>query len=115
VSTEVAEELHRLRRNYTPAFLAHLTRHDETTLQSAYELGREAVAGGLSVLDLVDVHHAVFSDVVLSVRDVEDLPSMIQAAAAFLVESIAPFEMTRQPPLVPRHGPSASAEGTPRQ
>ena len=97
--TEAApnDELYRLRRNYTPAFLAHLTRHDEATLRSAYELGREALAAGLSMLDIVDVHHGVFSDVVLSVRDVEELPDIVNAATAFLVEALAPFEMTRQP------------------
>jgi hypothetical protein len=92
-----SDELYTLRRNYTPAFLAHLTRHDEGTLRSAYELGRQAMAAGLSMLDLVDVHHAVFSDVVLSARGVEELPDILEAATAFLVEALAPFEMTRQP------------------
>ena len=101
MSDASGDELYKLRRNYTPAFLAHLTRHDEATLRSAYELGREAMAAGVSMLDLVDVHHAVFSDVVLSVRDVEELPDLVHAATAFLVEALAPFEMTRQPPLSP--------------
>jgi hypothetical protein len=94
-----SDELYTLRRNYTPAFLAHLTRHDEGTLRSAYELGRQAMAAGLSMLDLVDIHHGVFSDVVLSVKDLEELPAIVEAATAFLVEALAPFEMTRQPPL----------------
>jgi phosphoserine phosphatase RsbU-like protein len=93
-----SDELYRLRRNYTPAFLAHLTQHDEKTLRSAYELGRHAMAAGLSTLDLVDIHHGVFSDVALSVRDVDELPAIVEAATAFLVEALAPFEMTRQPP-----------------
>jgi hypothetical protein len=87
--------LQSLRRNYTPALLAHLARHDETTLRSAYELGREAMAGGLSSLDLVHIHHSVLYDVVSQVRHVDEVPAMLEAAAAFLVESLAPFEMTR--------------------
>jgi hypothetical protein len=92
------DELDTLRRNYTPAFLAHLTRHDEATLRAGYELGREAMVMGLSMLDLVDIHHAVFSDVVMSVRNVAELPDIVSAAASFLVEALAPFEMTRRPP-----------------
>lgn len=92
------DELTTLRRNYAPAFLAHLTRHDEATLRSAYELGREAMAAGLGVLDIVDVHHSVLSHVVLSVRDLEELPDLLHAATTFLAESLAPFEMSRRPP-----------------
>jgi hypothetical protein len=91
-----AEPLETLRRNYTPAFLAHLAQHDETSLSSAYELGRQAVAGGLSTLDIVQVHHAVFYDVVAATREVEEIADLLEAATTFLVESLAPFEMTRQ-------------------
>lgn len=93
-----ADPLETLRRNYTPAFLAHLARHDEATLRSAYELGREAMAEGVSMLDLVQVHHAVFFDVVATVRQVDEVAGMLDAATTFLVESLAPFEMTRHHP-----------------
>jgi hypothetical protein len=96
-ATAAGDDLTRLRRNYTPPFLAHLARQDEKTLRAAYELGRDAIACGLTVLDLVDVHHAVFSEVLRSDGGTDDLPAMVQAAAAFLVEALAPFEMTRQP------------------
>ena len=93
-----ADPVERLRRNYTPAFLAHLAQQDESTLRSAYELGREAVAGGLSTLDVVQVHHAVFYDVVSTARHVDEIPALLDAATTFLVESLAPFEMTRHRP-----------------
>jgi hypothetical protein len=88
----------RLQRNYTPALLAHLTYQNEVTLRAAYELGRGAIADGVSMLDLVHVHHAVFLEVATTVRQVGELPEILQAAAAFLVESLAPFEMTRHTP-----------------
>lgn len=50
------------------------------------------------MLDLVQVHHAVFFDVVLTVRQVDEIPAMLDAATTFLVESLAPFEMTRHRP-----------------
>jgi hypothetical protein len=90
--------LERVRRNYTPAFLAHLTRRDEASLRSAYEVGRDALAHGVSMLDLVHIHHAVFLQVAGTMRNVEEISDLTDAAAAFLVESLAPYEMTRQQP-----------------
>ena len=86
-----------LRQNYRPAFLAHLTSRDEATLRLAYELGRQAVATSASMLDMVQIHHEVFADVVATLRDVDELPDLLAAATTFLVESLAPFEMTRNP------------------
>ena len=93
----------RLQRNYTPALLAHLTSRDENTLRAAYELGRSAIADGVGMLDLVHVHHAVFLDVASTVREVGELADILDAAAAFLMEALAPFEMTPQTPV--RRGP----------
>jgi Phosphoserine phosphatase RsbU, N-terminal domain len=94
-----SDPLTRLQRDYTPAFLAHLTRRSEAGLRSAYELGRTAIADGIGMLDLVHVHHVVFLDVAQTARDVEEIPEMLEAAAAFLVEALAPFEMTRALPI----------------
>lgn len=89
----------RLRRDYTPAFLAHLAQRSETGLRSAYDLGRAAMADRLTLLDVVQTHHAVFLDVALTVRDVEELTDLLDSASAFLVEALAPFEMTRRAPV----------------
>jgi hypothetical protein len=94
----VSEPLARLRRDYTPAFLAYLTRNNEAGRRTAYELGRSAIADGIGLLDLVHVHHEVFLDVAQTARRVEEVPEMVEAAAAFLVEALAPFEMTRRHP-----------------
>ena len=91
--------LARLRRDYKPAFLAHLSTRSEKELRSAYELGRTAIADGIGMLDLVQVHHGVFLDVALTIKDVDELPGMLDAAAAFLVDALAPFEMTQRRPL----------------
>lgn len=88
----------RTRRNYTPALLAHLSRRDEATLRSAYELGRDAMAHGVGMLELVHIHHEVFLEVAMTVRDVDEVADLTRAAAAFLMESLAPYEMTRRRP-----------------
>ena len=83
----------RLRQNYAAAFARYLFHRDEAALSAAYELGRRALADGVSVLDVVQVHHGVV---------VEALPGpggpleLADAAATFLVEVLASFDMARQ-------------------
>jgi len=92
----VTTPLSRHSRNYTPAFLAFLAHPDEATLHAAYELGRAALADDVSLLDLIRTHHAVLADVLLAGIDPQDLPTVLNAAAGFLVEAMAPFEMARR-------------------
>jgi Phosphoserine phosphatase RsbU, N-terminal domain len=94
----VSRPLERLRQNYRPALLAHLSSRKESGLRAAYELGRAAIAERVSMLDLVQIHHEVFVEVALTVRSVDELPDMLDGAATFLVEALAPFEMTRHAP-----------------
>ena len=53
----------RLSNNYTPAFLVYLNHPDEGTLHTAYELGRAALADGISLLELVRIHHTVIGEI----------------------------------------------------
>jgi hypothetical protein len=52
----------RLRQSYSVGFLRYLSRRDELTLHTAYELGRRGLVTGVSLLDLVQIHHAVLVD-----------------------------------------------------
>lgn len=88
--------LDRLSMDYRAAFLAFLHHHDEETLHRAYELGRVALADGVSLLDLVRTHHFAFGEVLDRYSAPSELADMINAAATFLVEALAPFEMARQ-------------------
>ena len=54
----VTSDLARLRQSYRVGFLRYLSRRDELTLHTAYELGRRGLATGVSLLDLVQIHHA---------------------------------------------------------
>ena len=47
-----------LSASYAAAFSAYLADRGERELGAAYDLGRQAVAGHLSVLDLAEAHHA---------------------------------------------------------
>ena len=92
MSAELTPE-ERFERDYTPALLSYLSRRGEAELRRGYELGREAVGGGLSLLDLVRAHHAVLADVLRS-SDLAQVEGVSAGAAEFLVEVLAPFEMT---------------------
>ncbi len=85
----------RLRQSYSVGFLRYLSRRDELTLHTAYELGRRGLVTGVSLLDLVQIHHAVLVDA-LTQRGVDDLGDVADAAAAFLAEVLGPFEMTHR-------------------
>ncbi len=75
-----------LAARYSEAFAAYLGDRSEQALGAAYDLGREAVAAQLSVLDLADAHH----DALRAASGVDT--EMIEAAANFLRESLSMFE-----------------------
>jgi hypothetical protein len=75
---------------YAAAFSAYLADQGETGLGIAYDLGREAVAAGMSVLDLAEAHHAALREAL----ETGDRPpeATVRAAADFLRESLSIFE-----------------------
>lgn len=91
----MTDQLTRVRQNYRAAFLRYLSRGDELALWSAYELGRECLSGGVSLLDVVLIHHRVLVDA-LRDTDASELRDIADAAATFLAEVLASFEMTRR-------------------
>jgi hypothetical protein len=85
--TNVAPEL---ATRYADAFAAYLADRGERELGAAYDLGREAVAAQLSVLDLAEAHHAA---VRLALADAAaPADATLQAAAEFLREGLSIFE-----------------------
>ena len=85
--TNVAPDL---AARYADAFAAYLADRGERELGAAYDLGREAVAARLSMLDLADAHHAA---VRLALADgAASADATLQAAADFLRESLSIFE-----------------------
>ena len=81
-----------LTRDYRAAFLRYLPRREEAALHSGYQLGRSAVADGVGILEIARVHHEVLLEVL---RDTppERLPEVATAAAEFLLEVLATYDM----------------------
>lgn len=84
-----------LSRNYRTAFLRYLPRREEAPLHEGYELGRRAVADGISMLELAQVHHEVFLEVLRDTRP-DDLTRVATAASEFLLEVLATYDMAQR-------------------
>jgi Phosphoserine phosphatase RsbU, N-terminal domain/GAF domain len=81
-----------LRYEYATAFEAYLAEPSESALRAAYELGRDAVARELSVLDLAAVHH----DAVQAALAHADAAQVADAGGQFFLESLSAFEMLQR-------------------
>jgi serine phosphatase RsbU (regulator of sigma subunit) len=85
--TNVAPDL---AARYATAFAAYLEDRGERGLGAAYDLGREAVAARMSVLDLAEAHHAALR---AALEDTTRAPEpTVQAGADFLRESLSIVE-----------------------
>lgn len=85
-------------QRYQAALRDFAATRSEATLQVAYELGREAIAAGWGVLDMIRVHQdaqiALFQE--SGTLASPGLAEAVRAANAFLAESLSPFEMTHR-------------------
>ena len=88
-------ELEDLARDYRAALLRYLPRRDEAALTRGYEIGREAVTAGVSILDLTRIHHEILLEVLQDTWP-EDVDAVAAAAAEFLLEALATYDMTQR-------------------
>ena len=84
-----------LERNYRVAFLRYLPRREEAPLHAAYEIGRSAVVQGITILDLAELHHEVFLNVIQNTPEAE-LVGVTTAASEFFLEVLATYDMTQR-------------------
>jgi hypothetical protein len=83
----------RLRQNYAAAFARYLINRDEAALAAAYELGRTALENDVRLLDVVLIHHEVVFE---ALPGIEGPKELADAAADFLIEVLASFEMAQR-------------------
>lgn len=104
-------ELEALTRDYRTAFLRYLPGRSEAALTRGYEIGRQAVVDGVSMLDLAQVHHTVLAEVLVDTPP-GDTPQLTAAAAEFLVEVLSTFDMAHRLQDRPRgNGPDDTHAG----
>ena len=81
------------RSAYATAFLAYVGNPDEESRRAAYELGRQAVASGIGVLELADAHHEAL---VTALRDGAPAAAATEAAGDFFLDSLSAYEMVQR-------------------
>ena len=101
----------RFEPQYEAAFSRYVSRPGEAGLAAAYEIGRSAVARGLSLLDLSAMHHAALLRELRAARRPDRLEGVTLAAAAFFGEVLATFEMARRGFLEALAGTDEAAPG----
>ncbi len=80
-----------LARQYTTTLQGYLVVQQETVLQQAYQLGREAIARGLGVLQMVRIHQQALASCLSPLPPVERTRAL-GAAETFFLETLSPFE-----------------------
>jgi len=68
----------------------------EDALGRAYEFGRDALAGGHSILEILDLHHTTLQKLLENAHYPEAVAAVLQGAGAFLAEVLSPYEMTHR-------------------
>lgn len=84
-----------LRRDYRVVFLRCLGQPDERAFHDAYELGRRAIEQHMSLLALAEIHHEILAEILRTTEPAE-MPAVAACAARFLVELLAPYEMSQR-------------------
>ena len=85
-----------LAEEYAAALHDFLAGAGEAALHRAYELGRRAIVDGLSLLELVSLHHRALAQVVTGAAPGGSDARVFEAAQTFLAESLSSFEMTQR-------------------
>jgi len=88
------KDIESLGRRYSAAMRACLRGGKEAVLHHAYELGREALARGLGVLDMARIHFHTLNDLLLATFPDRNREHTLQACETFYLEALSPFEIT---------------------
>jgi signal transduction histidine kinase len=80
---------------YREALAAYLAHPGEELRTRGYELGRDALARGRSIPDMIGIHSEALR-VVTAATEPRRIAAVLEPAAAFLSEALSPFEMTHR-------------------
>ncbi len=85
-----------LTTKYVTALRSYLAGGGEAILHQAYDLARQAMAGGCGVLDLARIHHQALVTVLLPALSASGKNRTLKKAEVFLLEILSPFEATHR-------------------
>lgn len=81
---------------YEAALLDYLTALDESALLRGYDLGRDALAEGVGLLDMLTMHSRALSSALQRARTEDAREELLEAQTAFLIEALSPYEIARR-------------------
>jgi len=99
-----------LARNYRAALVGAVSLPSEATLHRGYELGRHALADGVSVLELARTHHECLVDLLRDTAPA-DVPAVAVAASEFFLEILATMDMAQRAYLEGRRAEAVDPAG----
>ena len=85
-----------LLENYASALDSYLRSQDESSLRQAYELGRQAMAKGTSLVEVVLIHQETFICSIRKKTNRARIDQLAQLANEFLTEALSPYEMANR-------------------
>jgi signal transduction histidine kinase len=85
-----------LPRIYAKAFAEYLATGNEDALHCGYEVGRTALANGVSILEVANMHQANILKVVARRNSFATLTQDLDRAQQFFSESLSAYEMARR-------------------
>jgi len=92
----VNAELRELAAEYARTLQGYMAGRGEAALQQAYELGRQALAKGLGILDMATIQSWGLLRALSKSRTVQDGSRTLRAGQKLCVESLLPFEMSHR-------------------
>ena len=81
-------------RRYRAALLDYLLGNRETELARAYDLGRQALADGHGLLDVLRTHQRAMHAIIEASHNAEETLKRLDASWEFLAEILSSYEMT---------------------
>jgi signal transduction histidine kinase len=83
-------------KQYRSALCGYALSGEEAELKRAYELGRGGIEGGKSLIEITSIHHKALADLVAETEDSRLQAKLLRASAAFLAETLSPYEMAHR-------------------
>jgi signal transduction histidine kinase len=81
---------------YAAALSEYLREADEHCLHRAYELGRNAVREGRSILEMIELNGRALTRILSVPASAADSLAVVEAAILFFKEAMSPYEMTNR-------------------
>src|SRR6266699_2600015 len=89
------DQLRKLTDQYSSALGEYVNDPSESALKVAYDLGRQAIASNIGVLQMAAIYQRSLLAALQRCSNPVDFAAIIERATAFFAESVSSFELAR--------------------